>query len=598
MFETEQTRPDRVLSPRSSGLWNFGARREVELTVGPDLCIVDVTRAAAKVWGLPLDQFQGMEFAACFTNPEAARDLYNLTVTNSFTEGHILEMKAPTGEFVYLQCNAVRLEQGDALVLVTARNISERKSIPATLYESEETFRHTFEFAEIGLGMVDFQGRFIEVNRKLSELLGLSKEELVGIEVRDVAEPTGEMTALAYFNMALEDNGNLAVYEKCYETNDQPTVWVEVSFRLVRTTTGKPVCVVASFRDISEHKYLQAMLAEQASVDPLTKALTRKNFEERSHIELSRTFRHGYKLSLLLIDMDYFGLINDKYGTAAGDQILSECGNIICKCLRLTDLLGRWDGEQFSILLAETGPGGAKRVADRIRTTIEKFVFPDGVQITASIGVSGYRAGDSLSSLFNRADNALFRAKQGGRNRVVIDSTDIASDAINKAEKASFLELHWKNSYACGEANIDDGRRKLFHIINRMLATMDPEGSGTDLIPLISDLLNEVHTHFGTEQAVLESIRYAEIEAHKAMHLKLWDQVADLSARLKRTDATAGDLMGFVVHELIGRHILLEDRDFNPWLGMIQATPQVAVPHVDGMPPQAETPAESGISAA
>jgi diguanylate cyclase (GGDEF)-like protein/hemerythrin-like metal-binding protein/PAS domain S-box-containing protein len=559
--------PDGVQGGFVSKLWNFGASREVELTVGADLRILEVNRAAAKVWGFPLDRFEGMEFTACFTNPDAARDLCALAFAKGEAQEHILELTTPAGEFSYLQCRAVRLEGEDVRVLVTAQNITERKSMPSALFESREMFRNAFECANMGIGLVDLQGRFFDVNNKLCDLLGLSRGELIGVEVKDVASPDSEMPDSDFLSKALEGDASQNAYEKCYATPERETQWVEISFGLGRGQTGKQLCVIACFRDINERKQLEAILEEQASIDPLTKALTRTSFEERANIEVSRSGRHGHKLSLLLIDLDYMRVVNDKYGFDAGDQVLSELCGVARKCLRMTDIFGRWGGEEFLVLLPDTGTAGAMRVAERIRASIERFNFPEGVQMTVSLGVTGCREEESFASVVDRADDCLFRAKQGGRNRVVIDEKDLARENAHKTDKGHFLELPWKKSYTSGNSDIDAEHRKVFQIANHIISAMTSEETGNELMSLVDDLLVELVLHFTHEEELLEAAGYPEIEAHKASHRRLLAQAVDLADGLKRMEGTARDFLGFVIHDIVSMHILQEDPEYFPWFG-------------------------------
>jgi diguanylate cyclase (GGDEF)-like protein/hemerythrin-like metal-binding protein/PAS domain S-box-containing protein len=568
-----------------SGFWNFGSSREAELTVGADLRIVGANRAAAKIWGLAPDRFEGTEFAACFTNPDAARDLCALALENGAARDHILELRNPAGEFSYLQCRAVRLEGDDARVLVTAQNITERKSMPSTLFESREMFRNAFEMANMGIGLLDLQGRFFEVNKKLCELLSLSREELVGVEAKDIAAPDGEKANNDFLAKALEGDPSRNAYEKCYATGEGGALWVEISYGLGCGPNGRPVCMIASFRDINERKRLQATLEEQCAIDPLTGALTKSSFEDRANVEVSRASRHGHKLSLLLIDLDYMRVVNDRYGFEAGNQVLRELSETARKCLRTTDLFGRWGGDEFLVLLPDTPPDGAMRVAERIRTAIESFSFPEDLRMTVSVGVAGGRDDESFLSMLNRADDCLFNAKQGGRNRSIIDERDQARGGANKARLGHFLELPWKRGYTSNHSGIDSEHRRIFQITNRILAVMAADGSPSELISLADDLLIEVVLHFTHEEELLAAAAYPAIESHKQRHRNLFAQAAELSERMKNGDGTARDLLGFVIHDLISLHILQEDPEYYALFRRPETPPPpVTEPAREGIP--------------
>jgi two-component system cell cycle response regulator len=159
-----------------------------------------------------------------------------------------------------------------------------------------------------------------------------------------------------------------------------------------------------------------------AAIDVLTNVMTRRAFSSAMEIELSRSVRHGYPFSLLLLDVDHFKNVNDQHGHAAGDRVLSSVGELLRKKLRLADLITRWGGEEFVVGCTSTPADGALVTAERLRVAIEKLgVMNDHgnrIPVTASIGCATWRVGESIASLVDRADRAMYRAKTTGRNRV------------------------------------------------------------------------------------------------------------------------------------------------------------------------------------
>jgi diguanylate cyclase (GGDEF)-like protein len=138
--------------------------------------------------------------------------------------------------------------------------------------------------------------------------------------------------------------------------------------------------------------------------------------------ELARRQRYGHPLSLLMLDLDHFKQINDQWGHGVGDEALRLFADSVQCCLRTQDMAGRQGGEEFAILLPETAENVACHVAERIRARLEQTPVPTGTghcAMTVSIGVAEAREGDSMETLMHRADEALYAAKQRGRNRVV-----------------------------------------------------------------------------------------------------------------------------------------------------------------------------------
>lgn len=161
-----------------------------------------------------------------------------------------------------------------------------------------------------------------------------------------------------------------------------------------------------------------------ASTDSLTGALNRRKFPELFAGELqTQSSCEGIpiKLSLITFDIDHFKKINDSLGHAAGDLVLKEVACLARGLIRKTDVLARWGGEEFMILVPNVGIEAAGQLAEKLRSAIEKNVFPEGIKVTVSFGVSEYRPDDTLETLCGRADEALYLAKNEGRNRVCLE---------------------------------------------------------------------------------------------------------------------------------------------------------------------------------
>lgn len=166
-----------------------------------------------------------------------------------------------------------------------------------------------------------------------------------------------------------------------------------------------------------------AQLESLAKTDPLTKVANRRHWVTTAQQELKRTQRYGCPFSILLIDLDHFKRINDTYGHHGGDQVLITTVEVMQQILRQQDTLGRWGGEEFVVLLPETPLKAAITVAERLRMAIEKRVNhppPDQIYTctTLSVGITTCGARDmTLDSIIQRADKALYEAKERGRNQ-------------------------------------------------------------------------------------------------------------------------------------------------------------------------------------
>jgi len=172
---------------------------------------------------------------------------------------------------------------------------------------------------------------------------------------------------------------------------------------------------------------LEKRILRLASTDYLTGLLNRRAFMQRLEIEVNRIKRSKRSLSLIILDIDFFKKVNDQFGHQAGDLVLQEIARCLSYTCRPYDFIGRYGGEEYIVCLPETREEDSIGVAERIRQAVasQKILIPELMQyvtITASLGVAElkYTEDENLDALINRADTALYKAKQGGRNQVVM----------------------------------------------------------------------------------------------------------------------------------------------------------------------------------
>jgi len=166
---------------------------------------------------------------------------------------------------------------------------------------------------------------------------------------------------------------------------------------------------------------LLAEVRSLAVTDPMTGALNRRGFYARAEQELARCGRYGRPLSLVMVDADHFKRVNDTYGHDADDRVLVAIVATSRRGTRTTDVIARLGGEEFCLLLPETRAPDAAVVADRLRCAIADLSFGTRgceFRVTASFGIAEVRPGEGIEEVLRRADEALYRAKEGGRNRV------------------------------------------------------------------------------------------------------------------------------------------------------------------------------------
>jgi diguanylate cyclase (GGDEF)-like protein len=164
---------------------------------------------------------------------------------------------------------------------------------------------------------------------------------------------------------------------------------------------------------------------DQAHIDPLTQAKNRAAFDSTVSREISLALRNDNSLSAIFLDIDHFKSINDDFGHACGDMVLSVTAKLIKQCARDSDLVFRYGGEEFVLLLSNTDLSGAQLLAERIRKKLEHHTLAfdmEPVKITASLGIATLKSTDSLESFIQRADSAMYQAKDRGRNQVMLEN--------------------------------------------------------------------------------------------------------------------------------------------------------------------------------
>lgn len=184
-----------------------------------------------------------------------------------------------------------------------------------------------------------------------------------------------------------------------------------------------------------ELQKLASELKLSAITDPLTGLNNRRRFNEVLSLEMMRAQRYGTPLSLILYDIDHFKNINDNHGHLVGDRVLTELSDAIASRVRGTDILARWGGEEFAILLPGADENSARNVSESLRNLISNVSFDEVGKLTCSFGIAQYRGEATMDDFMSRADMALYRAKSNGRNRIEIHSG--ASEMRIKADTAA-----------------------------------------------------------------------------------------------------------------------------------------------------------------
>lgn len=276
-----------------------------------------------------------------------------------------------------------------------------------------------FSHAPVAMAVVNREGQLLRVNGALCDLVGYSAPELIGRTLASLSHPDEAARAADELRRLLEDGAPHVQLEQRYVHSTGRPLWVLASLSAVRTLAGEPASFVAHVQDFSDRHEVAQRMAYLADHDALTGLSTRHRFEEALARHRHTMSRYGARGTLLLLDLDGFKSVNDKFGHQAGDELLKAIATVLRGRVRESDVLARLGGDEFSIILPHTDLAHAEIVAGDIVRVISEtaaIIGKRNVKVTASVGVVALAntAGQDPVAL---ADAAMYRAKRAGGNR-------------------------------------------------------------------------------------------------------------------------------------------------------------------------------------
>ncbi|MDD5390207.1 MAG: PAS domain S-box protein [Gallionellaceae bacterium] len=315
--------------------------------------------------------------------------------------------------------------QGQAVSMVGIQlDITARKTAELALRESEERFRLLYERAPVAYQSLDARGHILEVNAAWLAQLGYPPEAVIGRPFSEFLAPGQEALLKERFGQFLA-SGTVRGADFDLLRHDGATLVFEVEGRVGRDSEGRFKQTHCVLHNITERKALERRLTHLAATDALTGLANRRHFLDQMALALARQKRHDTHTALLMLDLDWFKSVNDRHGHAAGDEVLRHTTAVMASSLRRIDLLGRLGGEEFAILLHDTEATGAHEFAERLRQQVAAQPTrgeSGDIPITLSIGVTTFAPqDDNIDAILARADRALYRAKEHGRNRVELE---------------------------------------------------------------------------------------------------------------------------------------------------------------------------------
>lgn len=351
-----------------------------------------------------------------------------------------------------------------------------------------------------------------------------------------------------------------------------------VELFLIPQDDGGLVCIYTPFTDLlheiallrqqrekleNEVRSLQGALddlARESLTDRLTGAWNRRYFEQMIGVELSRTQRFGQRLCILLFDIDHFKKINDTLGHGIGDQVLIHLSTIVRASLRETDVLIRWGGEEFLVLAPATDKYNGVIVAEKLRQTVASYDFPGINKVTISIGISEYIYGEEVDHCVERADQALYAAKHGGRNRSKLDQ-----QMLKIATDGQIQDLDWLLLDPDG-TQIEQEHLELAREIDKLIVCHNRNLPLADQITPMDNLIRMTGEHFASEEQLQDQSKFPRAKWHQDVHKHLLLTAENLYTQILEGKIGLVPMIDFFVSQIVVGHFHKMDEPFEKWL--------------------------------
>ncbi len=348
---------------------------------------------------------------------------YDASLQNRFIEIPRTKITSSLLMNMQLQVTISPYIPDEGTVMVSIYDISDLHELKLTLQSQmrkiaelndELHLDRTIIDANLLIAKIDEECGVVEVTQAFLEFFGYPEEEVIGrqlglifsdglqeFESSQIRDAIGKQEKWTGELNALRSNGD--------------SVWLDAVVTPISEEEGEVFGYTVIFHDISDKKRIELL----SITDPLTKLYNRHKFNEVfEKMVLRRHWDEKHTFGIIIIDIDHFKRINDTYGHQVGDHVLIEVAHVMSKTVRVGDILARWGGEEFVCLLPDVDMDKALFVAEKLRLAISNIAVEKVEKVTSSFGVSTYASGDTQESLLYRADKALYRAKQNGRDRV------------------------------------------------------------------------------------------------------------------------------------------------------------------------------------
>ena len=412
---------------------------------------------------------------------------------------------------------------------------------------------------------------FLRVNQKFEKVLGYSASELEGKNFVSLIHPDDNNTVLdvmkslkeqqmihSFVNRVLCKDGSYRYLEWKSQPNGQ---YIYASARDITEKCLKEKSLIQLTEELQKKNEALKILAV---TDELTGLYNRHYIDKTINDIMNSSDNKHQPLTMIVLDLDHFKLVNDQWGHPIGDKVLKQVSELTQSNIRKSDILARFGGEEFVILLQNTTQKGGLIVAEKLRKMMEETTIdPVGV-VTGSFGVSERQIYESFKSWYKRADKALYLAKESGRNKVV---------AFDRLEQpVASVNLEWKRDWESGNSDIDEQHQDLVLQGNRLINLSLSQANHEQMMKQLEIVLKTIIDHFYEEEQILIKIGYPDSQKHANIHQGLIEKALNLKNSYLNDELKLSAFFSFIVDDIIVGHMLESDIDYFPYIHKIDNT--------------------------
>ncbi|MEL7659372.1 sensor domain-containing diguanylate cyclase [Acetobacterium wieringae] len=303
-------------------------------------------------------------------------------------------------------------------------DLDELIALKKQLKEREEHHRLLIENASDIISTVNLDGEFTYISPSVERMTGYTVDEVthhfreINYFLPETLKVMERTMALVKRTIARGERFDSVRFEQMQYTKNGQALWTDTVLTGVYDDHNQLKELLGVSRNITEQVRLREEIIRLSQTDKLTQLYNRSRIEDLLEDEYKRANRTDSPFAVIFLDVDHFKWVNDRFGHQAGDLLLNELSTVLLDNIRQTDRVGRWGGEEFLFILADTDATGALLFGEKIRQTIARHLFSNPPHITASLGVAVYQGCGTLIDLIARADDAMYAAKKAGRNQV------------------------------------------------------------------------------------------------------------------------------------------------------------------------------------